>query len=670
LSPPSLAAVVVHYFAPDAAAVCIRSLRSGTRAPDRIVVIDNGSEPGLGEALRATWSGVEVRSFGRNVGFAGALGPEIADLADGILVLNQDCELDPRCVELLEAALAVRRVAIACGTVLDRAGRIWARGGAIDWTGRGRNLDAGRAAEPSPAAAFEVDYAPGCATMVRAEAWREAGGMDPRFFMYGEDADLSARLRRAGWRVVCEPRAVCRHEGSSAAGGEHGPFQSYFRLRNRALFVARHSTALQAVAFVALILPALLARDLYRYARLGSMGAFGEVLLGLLRVARSAEPPDPRAIRSGRIAKTPGPARAYVYRSALRRALVRTVDSIGYALRKSRSGEPPASVARILVVKLDHLGDLILALPAIEALRAAYPHAEIDAVIAPGGEPLLASAPVTRIETLAAPWLDGGRVPWRTVRRVARRLRERRYDLAVDLRGDPVAILIARRAARFAVGIGNAGLGFLLDRVHPGPRPGLHQAEMLREVAALAGAPTAGRARPRLRPTDEERARAADLLSGLPGRPIAFHLGAGDRRKIWPPENYADVAAELAEKGHPPVVIGGAEDRAYVDRFLARLGSALDLSGKLGLGESLAVLERCAALIGNDASPGHMAAAVGTPVVIVYAPINDPARWRPAGDEVEVVTPLEGERFEAIPPARLLDAVHRLVRPESARVSS
>jgi hypothetical protein len=293
LTRPPLAAVIVHYHGPALAAACVRSLRAGTRVPDRIVVIDNGSGPGLRESLSAAWPGVEIRSFGCNVGFAGALGPEIADLADRIVVLNQDCELEARCVELLETTLAEPRVAIACGTVLDPAGRVWARGGAVGETGRGRNREEGNAAEPAPGRTLDVDYAPGCAMIVRSEAWREAGGIDPLYFMYFEDTDLSTRLRRAGWRIVCEPRAICRHEGSSAAGEKHAPFQSYFRLRNRTRFVLLNSGRLQRVVFASLILPALLARDLLLYAKLGRLSAYREVLRGLLRVTRAPEPPTP-----------------------------------------------------------------------------------------------------------------------------------------------------------------------------------------------------------------------------------------------------------------------------------------------------------------------------------------------------------------------------------------
>ncbi|HJQ97094.1 MAG TPA: glycosyltransferase, partial [Candidatus Polarisedimenticolaceae bacterium] len=450
----TLAAVIVHYHAPALAAACIRSLRAGTRIPDRIVVIDNGSEPGLRETLSAAWPGVEIRSSGQNAGFAGALGPDIAELGDRILVLNQDCELEPRCAELLEAALADPRVAIACGTVLDPGGRVWSRGAAVDGTGRARNHQD---------SAEVVDYAPGCAMLVRADAWREAGGLDPLYFMYFEDADLATRLRHSGWRVVCEPRAICRHEGSSAAGDEHARFQSYFRLRNRTRFVARNSGPLERAAFVFFILPALLARDLLRYARLGRLSAYVEVLRGLSRVTRTAQPPSP----------DPGHRAppAYVYRKAHRRALARIVDGVGYAFAARRAQERPARVDRILVVKLDHLGDVVLALPAIEALRATYRSAEIDVLVSPAAGPLLATAAINRVEELPAPWLRGGHIPWRAVRSTAKRLRERRYDLALDLRGDPIAILIGRRAARFAVGIGNAGLGFLLDRVHPGPRP-------------------------------------------------------------------------------------------------------------------------------------------------------------------------------------------------------
>ena len=293
--PAPIAAIVVHFYGGDALTRCLASLARGSRAPDRIAVVDNGSASGWREALKAAHPGVRVIVPDRNRGFAGALPGELAELAEGgaLLILNQDVELERECLDRLAAALERSGAAIACPTVLGPDGRIGSQGGDLDlWTGRVK--DRARGAPPGPATTpFEVGYAPGAAMLVRASDWRAAGGMDPEYFMYFEDADLAARLRRLGRSVICVPEATCRHSRSSSAGPEDGAFQSYFRLRNRARFVRRNGTALARAGFTALVLPCLLARDALRYAARGRLAAYREVWRGLADLERAPRPPAP-----------------------------------------------------------------------------------------------------------------------------------------------------------------------------------------------------------------------------------------------------------------------------------------------------------------------------------------------------------------------------------------
>src|SRR5215475_3190810 len=187
---------------------CVRSLLNGTTMPARIVVIDNGSDPNWEAVFVREFPGVVIVRSPRNLGFAGALSATVADYAlvpgasmeGALLVLNQDSELYGPCLARLEEALSDPTVGIACPLVVDHRGEIWARGGTIHRiTGRARNAKAVSA--PGTVPLVEVDYAPGCAMLVRAEVWRRAGGTDGWFFMYFEDADLALRVRKLGYRV-------------------------------------------------------------------------------------------------------------------------------------------------------------------------------------------------------------------------------------------------------------------------------------------------------------------------------------------------------------------------------------------------------------------------------------------------------------------------------------
>lgn len=335
--------------------------------------------------------------------------------------------------------------------------------------------------------------------------------------------------------------------------------------------------------------------------------------------------------------------RRYVYRSPVRRVLVRAVDAVGDAIcggslaRAQRS--LPLCVERILAIKLDHLGDLILATPALRSLRAGWPDARLDVVVPPACIPLLDHLGLAdEIFTLEPFWIQHSAPRWADLARLAARLRARRYDLALDLRGDPVAIALATIAgARFRAGFGDAGLGFLLDREHR-VRPGVHQSALLLEAAGLAGGAPLADPMPRLSISPAERERARARLGNLAGHIVLFHLGAGDPRNIFPPEQFAAVARALLQAGRPIGVIGTAPERPLVDRFATALGhSFIDLTGALSLRETIAVIESAAVLLDNDTGPAHMAAAVGTPVVVAFATTNDPRRWGPMGARVGAV---------------------------------
>jgi GT2 family glycosyltransferase len=301
----STTAVIVHFYGGSAIDACVRSLLAGTKVPARIVVIDNGSDPGWEAVFQRDFPGVLVVRNPRNLGFAGALpgtaatyatGPDTSEAA--LLVLNQDAEVDRACLARLEEALRHPGIGIVCPVVVDHHGRLWASGGAIHpVTARAQNVVRVHDATHTGTLA-DVDYAPGCAMLVRAEVWRQAGGLEARFFMYFEDADLAVRVRKLGYRVVCDRGAVCRHEGSSAAGGEYEPFQSYFRLRNRVLFVSRNFGLVRRTIFC-LLLPLLLIRDAYRYARLHRWSAFCQVLAGLRTVRHCPRPPATRSDNGG-----------------------------------------------------------------------------------------------------------------------------------------------------------------------------------------------------------------------------------------------------------------------------------------------------------------------------------------------------------------------------------
>jgi len=280
-------------------------------------------------------------------------------------------------------------------------------------------------------------------------------------------------------------------------------------------------------------------------------------------------------------------------------------------------------VGKLAVLRANAIGDYLVSLPALEALRAAYPQAELVLLGAGWHAGFLAGRPGLVDRCLPVPATVGVRddqppAPPATVDRFFARMRTERFDLAVQFQGggrhsNP---FVRRLGARVTAG-SQAPDAPPLDRTVPYTG---HQHEIHRflEVAGLVGAAPVT-LEPRLQVTAADRAEAAAVLATDDRPLVALHPGANDPRRRWPVERLAVVGGELARKGARLVVVGTAADQPLADRLLATLdGEAANLTGRLGLGGLAGLLERATLLVGNDSGPRHLAAAVGTATVAVY----------------------------------------------------
>ncbi len=296
----------------------------------------------------------------------------------------------------------------------------------------------------------------------------------------------------------------------------------------------------------------------------------------------------------------------------------------------------------ILVIKLKHIGDVLLATPAIHALKTAYPAARIHALVPRGTEPVLEGNPdLAGVIPFAKPQGRGPR-RWCGEVGLVRALRALRPDLVVAMgKGDREAILGYLSGARWRVGF-DAGRGGFLGRnwllTHRAVRSGReHIVEGdLKLVEALGIAPTDRRLR--LCVTPEEAAAADRMLAGGgvgPGdRLVTVHPTSRWFFKCWRDEGMAAVVDHLAARGLGVAIASGPEAREV--RKARRILSlarrpAVDLIGRLTLRQLAAVLRRSCLFLGVDSAPMHMAAAVGTPVVALFGPSGE-HNWRPWGD--------------------------------------
>jgi len=289
---------------------------------------------------------------------------------------------------------------------------------------------------------------------------------------------------------------------------------------------------------------------------------------------------------------------------------------------------------RILVVKVDHLGDAILATAALRELRDAYPQAEIDLLTAPAVAPLfVGSSLATRVrtydapryrrraDTKAAPTLDVGPA----------------YDTVVELRGDWSTLAVSFRVgARRRVDRGTVLLqNWWTRRFAAAERP--HEVEVnLAVVRWLVGStPRTPHIEAHI-PTEARDVLERRLAeAGIQGREplVTIHPGAGWRPRAWFPERFAAIADWAREHYDAQIVfVGSAEERDIEAAIRTRMrGPATFWFGTLRIGEMAALLERSRLLIGNDSGVAHLAAAFGTPVIALFGP-QDPRRFRPWAD--------------------------------------
>jgi heptosyltransferase-3 len=301
----------------------------------------------------------------------------------------------------------------------------------------------------------------------------------------------------------------------------------------------------------------------------------------------------------------------------------------------------PASVRRVLVTKLRHHGDVLLASPVLRVLANRMPHAEIDALVYADTRDMLRGNPaISQLHAVDREWKRAGLAAQaRHEGRLLRSLQGRRYQLVVHLtdhwRG---AWLVQALRPRWSVAPARASAFWRWSFSHlyklPRATP-RHAVELnLDALRRLGIYPEESEKALAMHPGPEAEARVEQLLAqaGLAPRGfIQFHPTSRWLFKAWTEARNAELLRRLVRDGHRIVVTGApdAREKAIVGRILAEAGVAVtDLSGALTLREMAALSARARLFFGVDSAPMHIAAAMGTPVVVLFGPSGE-HEWGP-----------------------------------------
>lgn len=301
-------------------------------------------------------------------------------------------------------------------------------------------------------------------------------------------------------------------------------------------------------------------------------------------------------------------------------------------------------IKKILIIRTDRIGDVLLSTPAIKAVRENFPQSHISVMVRPYARDIVLGNPYID-EVIIYDKYGAQRRLWSTFK-FAWALRRKKIDLALILHPTNRAHLLT-----FLAGINrrvgfNRKMGFLLtDKIEHTKQQGQrHELEYTLDVIRYLG----------ILPPDhnscgnglfmpirkDSEMYIEEFLSGQGYRAgekmIAIHPGASCPSKIWPAQRFAQVADSLVEEfGAKAVIVAGPDDLDIARNMIGLMRHAcIDAIGKTTVSQLASLLRRSCLFVSNDSGPVHIAVALGVPVVAIFGrcqPGLSFQRWGPTG---------------------------------------
>lgn len=243
-------AVVLNTNRCDDTVTCLRSLEKSNYPNLGIIVLDNASTDGSVAKIQADFPSVQLVNLEENLGYAGnnnvGIKLAIEQGADWVFVLNEDTIVSPTCLDILVNSAQAMRSPGIIGPMVYTFGSeniISSAGGKIDWwRADGLNVGMGEV-DYGQYQRHPVDFINGCGMLVSRKAVEKAGLLDESFFIYYEETDWCARIRKMGFDIWFEPQAQMRHK-APIESDKFGPTTLYYFTRNRIRFFSRHAPIL------------------------------------------------------------------------------------------------------------------------------------------------------------------------------------------------------------------------------------------------------------------------------------------------------------------------------------------------------------------------------------------------------------------------------------------
>jgi lipopolysaccharide heptosyltransferase II len=339
----------------------------------------------------------------------------------------------------------------------------------------------------------------------------------------------------------------------------------------------------------------------------------------------------------------------YILKNKFYIFLISIIDLIGNFLTlpfKIFKRKEPANINNILLIRLDHIGDVIYSTVIPQNLKTHYPNVKITFLVASWAKDILINNPyVDEIICYDAPWFDRKRkriFELKKFFKLAGQLRRHNYDLGFDLRGDLRHILLMTLAGvKFRVGYGITGGGFLLNKpVNYREKTHVleHNLDLLKDINI-----NLINRQPRLYGSLKDENFTEDFFkrNHLVGDNfiVMIHAFAGYPAKNWQDNKFAKLIDVLYNDYNAKIILIGSQEDKESNNNIIRLcrSSVINAAGMTSIGSLLALLKKADIFIGVDSGPSHIGALTDKPTVILYSGTNNAQEWAPQGNKVMII---------------------------------
>jgi len=289
----------------------------------------------------------------------------------------------------------------------------------------------------------------------------------------------------------------------------------------------------------------------------------------------------------------------------------------------------PEEIRKILVIRLDHVGDAVMTTPVVRSLKMNYPMADVHVTCRSLTKDVFADNPsVSNVIAVDAPWFSRRDFEgWGSFFRKVSELRKEKYDLVIELHADPRNIMLASLIGGYKVGYDIRGFGFLLNRVAKYDKIDKHNIERNLDVLRSLNLVSLS-TEPELFVSKESSQKMKKLLGK--GRFVCINPGTGRQEKYWLKERWVELCKKIEKSGYKLLFTGSPGDQKLVDEIIFTSGiktkNYINIVGRTSLSELAAAIKQCKLFIGPDTGPMHIARAVKTPLIGLFSPV-DPNVW-------------------------------------------